>query len=138
MFYYILLLLDFLKLILMSVDIFSFSDDILNVQFLIPNINAVDKNDSQLTRLLSSKSIGNHLCSAVPKTDMNCCWPGEVCGIGEGDCDFDVDCANGLKCGKDNCYYDFPTSDIRENWDTMADCCYGNKICHKIKFKFFI
>ena len=57
---------------------------------------------------------------------MNCCWPGDVCGIGEGDCDFDVDCAAGLKCGSDNCYHDFRTTDIRNNWDVMADCCYGN------------
>ena len=119
---------------LMNLNICSFSGNIANVELLVPRIDTVHRNDTPLTGLLTRSSIDNRRCSAIPKTDMNCCWPGEVCGIGEGDCDFDVDCANGLKCGKDNCYYNFPTSDIRENWDVMADCCYGKLFCHKINF----
>jgi hypothetical protein len=69
----------------------------------------------------------NKQCSSYPKTDMDCCSFGDPCGVGEGDCDFDIDCHIGLRCGRDNCYYDFPSPDIRNNWDVMADCCYGKK-----------
>ena len=92
---------------------------------MIPKIDDVPENVVQMSRSNNRASNNNRRCSAEPKTDMNCCWPGDACGIGEGDCDFDVDCANGLKCGNDNCYYDFPTNDIRQNWDVTADCCYG-------------
>ena len=63
-------------------------------------------------------------CKGHPLTDMNCCTRGRLCGIGEGDCDYDGDCRSGLKCGTDNCFYDFPTS-YGYNWEIMADCCYG-------------
>ena len=63
-------------------------------------------------------------CISNPITDMNCCTGGRPCGIGQGDCDYDSDCQYGLKCGTDNCYYDFPTS-YGFNWEIMADCCYG-------------
>ena len=63
-------------------------------------------------------------CNSHPITDMNCCTGGRPCGIGQGDCDYDSDCQYGLKCGTDNCYYDFPTS-YGFNWEIMADCCYG-------------
>ena len=63
-------------------------------------------------------------CNGHPLTDMNCCSKGRLCGIGEGDCDYDWDCQSGLKCGRDNCFYDFPTS-YGYNWEIMADCCYG-------------
>ena len=63
-------------------------------------------------------------CISNPITDMNCCTGGRPCGIGQGDCDYDSDCQYGLKCGTDNCYYDFPTS-YGYNWEIMADCCYG-------------
>ena len=73
----------------------------------------------------------NIKCSSYPKTDMDCCSFGAPCGVGEGDCDYDTDCHNGLRCGKDNCYYDFPSHDIRTNWDILADCCYGKSIENK-------
>ena len=63
-------------------------------------------------------------CNSNPITDMNCCTGGRPCGIGQGDCDYDSDCQYGLKCGTDNCYYDFPTT-YGFNWEIMADCCYG-------------
>ena len=78
-------------------------------------------------------------CVSNPITDMNCCTGGRPCGIGQGDCDYDSDCQFGLKCGTDNCYYDFPTS-YGYNWEIMADCCYGmhniclNTILAKINF----
>ena len=97
-----------------------------NLNPLFPNIDTITRNDSNISRSFLKKSKNKRRCTAEPKTDMNCCWPGDVCGIGEGDCDFDVDCAAGLKCGVDNCYHDFRTTDIRDNWDVMADCCYGN------------
>ena len=98
----------------------------MNLNPLFPNIETLTKNDSKISRSFIKNSKNNRRCTAEPKTDMHCCWPGDVCGIGEGDCDFDVDCEAGLKCGHDNCYHDFRTTDIRNNWDVMADCCYGN------------
>ena len=43
------------------------------------------------------------------------------CDEGEGDCDFDSDCKDGLKCGDsfNNCW---PNSG--GEWDTKDDCCY--------------
>ena len=47
---------------------------------------------------------------------MTCCsTKEEKCSIGEGDCDFDHDCKDGLTCGEDNCNSDFP--------GTEYDCC---------------
>ena len=107
-------------------DDFRNNHDFGNLELLVPKLDAISENTTLMARSFQRTSNRNRRCGAKPKTDMNCCWPGEVCGIGEGDCDFDVDCADGLKCGHDNCYYDFRTSDIRENWDVMADCCYCN------------
>ena len=53
------------------------------------------------------------------------------CGVGEGDCDADVDCKRGLKCGSDNCW---GKDGLKEgNWDCnflgifgdCDDCCYA-------------
>ena len=43
-----------------------------------------------------------------------CCSSSHPCGIFEGDCDADNDCAGNLVCGSNNCYSSFP-------WH--ADCC---------------
>ena len=39
-----------------------------------------------------------------------------------GDCDNDGDCFRGFKCGFDNCWSMFGVG----NWESKADCCYGN------------
>merc|ERR1712198_765865 len=44
----------------------------------------------------------------------SCCRNG-ICGYGEGDCDSDDDCANGLKCGSNNCR--------GSGFDRSDDCC---------------
>ena len=48
-------------------------------------------------------------------------------GLGDGDCDNDADCAQGLVCGTDNCML-FRTSAGWPNdgpgWDMTDDCCY--------------
>merc|ERR1712212_63024 len=37
----------------------------------------------------------------------DCCSPnGYTCSLGEGDCDKDADCKDGMFCGKDNCLTD--------------------------------
>ena len=72
-------------------------------------------------------------CNSHPITDMSCCTGGRPCGVGQGDCDYDSDCQYGLKCGTDNCYYDFPTS-YGFNWEIMADCCYGKYITYYSNF----
>ena len=49
------------------------------------------------------------------KANWNCCSPESPCGIGEGDCDAEYDCAGALVCGSNNCPSDFPSS--------TYDCC---------------
>lgn len=44
--------------------------------------------------------------------DDYCCTPWTPCDLGDGDCDRDSDCAEGLVCGKDNC-----------PWGDKDDCC---------------
>merc|ERR1711970_1225135 len=45
----------------------------------------------------------------------SCCAKDEVCGLGEGDCDTDADCSQGLIWGKDNCQ--------GTGFDSTDDCC---------------
>ena len=52
----------------------------------------------------------------------SCCNEDNKCDVGEGDCDSDDDCLEGLKCGTNNClsarwFWD-------EDWDSQDDCCY--------------
>ena len=46
-----------------------------------------------------------------------CCNSTMRCGLGQGDCDSDNDCGDGLECGTDNCNNFFPEA------DPEADCC---------------
>ena len=89
---------------------------------LIPRLYDAEENSTSSSLPISRQFRG---CNGFPLTDMNCCSPGRTCNVGEGDCDSDRDCHYGLKCGTDNCFYDFPTSQ-GYNWEIMADCCYGN------------
>jgi len=50
----------------------------------------------------------------------NCCTNG-ICSWGQGDCDSDKDCADGLKCGTDNCR---TMAGGRPSFDSTDDCCY--------------
>merc|ERR1712126_627202 len=55
----------------------------------------------------------------------DCCTYYNKCEAGQGDCDTDNDCKDGLKCGNDNCgvsWTKFIPS--REGWDVYDDCCY--------------
>ena len=45
----------------------------------------------------------------------SCCAEDNLCDVGEGDCDRDSDCLEGLICGKDNC--------VGNTFDTTDDCC---------------
>ena len=57
-----------------------------------------------------------------PGSYWSCCTSSNQCNVGEGDCDFDEDCATGLICGTDNCQETgIPGSD----WNYSADCCIG-------------
>ena len=40
-------------------------------------------------------------CNGIPNTDWSCCSDTNYCNLGEGDCDFDLDCAGSLTCGED-------------------------------------
>ena len=52
----------------------------------------------------------------------SCCSETNRCDVGEGDCDKDSHCLDGLKCGSDNC----PSSRTfgSTEWDYGDDCCY--------------
>ena len=59
--------------------------------------------------------------------------------MGEGDCDEDSDCLDGLKCGSSNC----PSSRTfgSTEWDYGDDCCYKPSMklkCLKSSMKSFI
>ena len=56
--------------------------------------------------------------------DKCCTWYNK-CDAGEGDCDKDKDCKEGLKCGSSNCGVS-PIQFIPSytQWDIYDDCCY--------------
>ena len=56
---------------------------------------------------------GSATCGA-DVSDWSCCTSSRPCTLGEGDCDYDIDCFNRLTCGTDNCGPSFPTG---------FDCC---------------
>ena len=59
-------------------------------------------------------------CTASAPNDWSCCNKkfenNEKCNENEGDCDSDIHCRSGLKCGTNNCPSGFPSS---------FDCCYN-------------
>ena len=57
--------------------------------------------------------------------DKSCCGHGGYkCGLGEGDCDRNSDCAEGLRCGEDNC----PQGGHFERNDDCCETPKGGKI----------
>ena len=54
---------------------------------------------------------------------LNCCRKNGTCNAGEGMCLRDRDCAEGLRCGLQNCKRDFSTT--ASNWEHWMNCCYG-------------
>ncbi len=55
--------------------------------------------------------------------NASCCVPGIPCGEGEGDCNINSDCEEGLTCGHNNC---LPKSGGA--WNTADDCCVKSSI----------
>ena len=56
------------------------------------------------------------------KWDSHCCTSINPCGEGEGDCDEESDCKEGLKCGNKNCRsMHGGDHGISEDYD----CCYN-------------
>jgi len=53
----------------------------------------------------------------MSKSSWSCCSTSNRCGVGQGDCDRDSDCQDGLICGNDNCPSFIPGAHRR------ADCC---------------
>ena len=63
-------------------------------------------------------------CDGTDRWDIwRCCRNDGPCSVGEGDCNRDSECADGLRCGNNNCKNDFSTAEsVWRRWD---DCCYG-------------
>ena len=55
-----------------------------------------------------------------------CCTESNQCGMGEGDCDEDIDCFGDLKCGNDNCDPYLGLSDTH-------DCCFNPNTGKKMR-----
>ena len=53
--------------------------------------------------------------------------------MGEGDCDSDLECKIGLRCGMNNCKDEF--SNNGKYWNPFDDCCSGNNysLCLRIE-----
>ena len=62
-------------------------------------------------------------------TNWDCCKPSRQCGLGEGDCDSDLDCKAGLKCGGDNCRPYNPKGKLKENVCIPAYVCMCISVC---------
>merc|ERR1712226_754509 len=58
-------------------------------------------------------------CVAKCTGGDSCCSETNRCDVGEGDCDSDADCLDGLLCGTGNC-----PSTRSDAWDASDDCCY--------------
>ena len=58
------------------------------------------------------------VCDQSDSSTWSCCTETKTCGVGEGDCDTDGECLDGLKCGSNNCKTIF-------KWGSgSTDCCY--------------
>ena len=64
-------------------------------------------------------------CCYKPCEGNDCCSTDNLCGINQGDCDFDHQCQFGLKCGSNNC----PAS---LGFDSEFDCCFQGCKSHRI------
>ena len=62
------------------------------------------------------------LISATCMGGDSCCKETNKCDVGEGDCDRDKDCLEGLLCGFNNC--PLPRGFWDDEWDRYDDCCY--------------
>ena len=64
-------------------------------------------------------------CDAATKPDNDhCCSSSNLCGEGEGDCDYDSHCAGNLICEQDNC------QKFDSRWSSQQDCCQKGKTNH--------
>ena len=59
------------------------------------------------------------------ENDGSCCTSSNPCGIGQGDCDSNSDCAGNLVCGSNNC------KNFDSAWSSSYyDCCMEGKTNH--------
>ena len=64
-------------------------------------------------------------CCYKPCEGNDCCSDDNLCGINQGDCDFDHQCQFGLRCGSNNC----PAS---LGFESEFDCCFQGCKSHRI------
>ena len=72
--------------------------------------------EKKLALFLSKSKCGHGKGGVGVHKGHACCTPGHKCWVGEGDCDKDADCQDGLKCGVDNCKIGYS--------NVGYDCCY--------------
>ena len=74
-----------------------------------------------ITALQNVNSLGN--CNSSLSSGPKCCSIENKCDLGQGDCDSDQECKDGLKCGINNCQKHFSLNGSAWNW--YDDCCLG-------------
>ena len=91
-------------------------------QFLISGFwsSAVSSNDSTPTRNCNPAN-----------NDQTCCTSSAQCGLGEGDCDHDSECAGDLVCGENNCAAGQSIMDCcaSKQLNVLCGFCFGNFRC---------
>ena len=66
---------------------------------------------------------GNLICDGTNHYHMRiCCKINGPCELGQGHCNSDNECADGLLCGRNNCKKDF--SNEYTLWSNHHNCCY--------------
>jgi len=81
------------------------------------------------------KSTRGILNLAFTSSDLDrCCEIYGPCGVGQGHCNSDSECADGLTCGKENCWKDFSNTTYWKvsNWHLRHNCCFGCTVNGKL------
>merc|ERR1712135_38693 len=73
-----------------------------------------------------SNKVDDEVCTG----EENCCHPFNKCGENEGECKFDSDCKDNLKCGNKKCYQpacykENPCGKLEGDCNVLSDCKKG-------------
>jgi len=70
-----------------------------------------------LLTILGNSNAHPYECSGELGHYNSCCTADRLCGLGQGDCDQDDECEEGLICGRNNCI------DFNPDASRYSDCC---------------